>query len=424
MATAENMAHFNFMPDVAKIVILNVKYFDGDKMIYHPHNIYVADGHIEKLENYDSNASVKEGWFPVYGDGGFLIPGLIDTHVHLLGVEQLQQLCAYGITSAMDMATFPLALLRALRNIAGKNGLPDIRGSGIGASTRTSNWAIGGLVQNAEEAANFVRTQVSQGANYCKVVMDDKNTPGMVPFDLETLQALVDTAHENGKMMVAHTSTIQPYEDAITAGMDIITHCPMDEAVNGTTVSKMVGKTIAIPTLCMAQNIIERNPAMTARAGFDFRYSTDSVKALYDAGVEILVGTDSNAAEISPGHPMHGVSLHLEMELLVSAGMTPLDVLRGATSKPAGVFGLDDRGVIKSGKRADLVLLANDPTVNIQATRMIKQVWAKGIPYLPLRPLTTVPSVPWGYFMSLNAVTSGSSTSNTVTTAKGPSCCS
>ena len=155
---------------------------------------------------------------------------------------------------------------------------------------------------------------------------------------------------------------------------------------------------------------------MAKGAKFDFRNPIKSVKAMYRAGTDILVGTDSNAAEVSPGHPMHGVSIHLEMELLVSAGMKPLDVLRAAASKPAGVFGLVDRGVIKRGKRADLVLIANDPTVNIQATRMIKQVWAKGIPYLPLRSLTTMPTVPWGYFMQGNDVTSDSSTSNAAKT--------
>ena len=59
MATAENMAHFNFMPDVSKIIVVNVKYFDGSEMIYIPHNIYIAGGHIVKLEMYDSEAFSK-----------------------------------------------------------------------------------------------------------------------------------------------------------------------------------------------------------------------------------------------------------------------------------------------------------------------------------------------------------------------------
>ncbi|MCJ1352801.1 MAG: hypothetical protein MMC33_002785 [Icmadophila ericetorum] len=337
MATAENMAHFNFMPDVSKIIVVNVKYFDGSEMIYIPHNIYIAGGHIVKLEMYDSEAfSKRVGSSP-------------------METEVFSSLDSSTLI-AMDMATFPLALLRALCKIAGQNGLSDIRCCGIGASTRASNWAVGGLIQNPKDAVTFIRTQVSQGTNYCKVVMDDDYPPGMVPFDMETLQALVHTAHENGKMMIAHACTIQPYRDAITVELDIITQSPMDEALDPITTSTM------------------RNPAVAKGAKFDFRNPIKSVKAMYRAGTDILVGTDSNAAEVSPGHPMHGVSIHLEMELLVSAGMKPLDVLRAAASKPAGVFGLVDRGVIKRGKRADLVLIANDPTVNIQATRMIKQV--------------------------------------------------
>ena len=88
------------------------------------------------------------------------------------------------------------------------------------------------------------------------------------------------------------------------------------------------------------------------------------------------------------------------------AGMSPIEVLRAATSKPASVFGLNDRGSIQVGKRADLVLLAReDPTMNISATRMIRQVWAQGVPFLPLRGLIVPPTVAWGYFMQENDVT-------------------
>ncbi|MCJ1373084.1 hypothetical protein MMC20_004311 [Loxospora ochrophaea] len=409
MATVESMAHFNFMPDVSQIVIVNVKYFDGEHMIYTPHNIYIAQGKITIIEPYDPAAVFDESWFPTYGNGSFLVPGFIDSHVHLLGIEQFRQLCSYGVTSAMDMATFPLALLQSLRQIAGRNGLPDARFCGLGASTRSSNWAVGAQVQNPTDARAFIQTQVAQGADYCKVVMDDSLPEGMVPFDMETLRALIDTAHENGKKMIAHACTLKPYQDAIAAGMDIITHSPMNTALDPTTdITPMVkGKTIAIPTLCMQQSIIQRNPHMAQEAHWSFDTVTASARAMHQAGIPILVGTDSNAAEVSPGHPMHGVSLHLEMELLVhGAGMSPIEVLRAATSKPASVFGLNDRGSIQVGKRADLVLLAReDPTMNISATRMIRQVWAQGVPFLPLRGLIVPPTVAWGYFMQENDVT-------------------
>ncbi|WP_329792467.1 amidohydrolase family protein [Lentzea sp. DG1S-22] len=103
-----------------------------------------------------------------------------------------------------------------------------------------------------------------------------------------------------------------------------------------------------------------------------------SVTALRDAGVRVLAGTDANSAPGAPFAPEHGESLHHELALLVVAGLTPLEALAGATSLPAQVFGLDDRGVIAEGKCADLVLVDGDPTTDVAATRNVKGVWIAG----------------------------------------------
>jgi imidazolonepropionase-like amidohydrolase len=98
-----------------------------------------------------------------------------------------------------------------------------------------------------------------------------------------------------------------------------------------------------------------------------------AVAALVAAGVPILAGTDAG----NPG-TAHGASLHRELELLVSAGMTPVQALRAATSVPARVFSLRDRGRIAPGFRADLVLVAGEPDRDILATRRIVGVWRNG----------------------------------------------
>jgi imidazolonepropionase-like amidohydrolase len=71
--------------------------------------------------------------------------------------------------------------------------------------------------------------------------------------------------------------------------------------------------------------------------------------------------------------------MHLELELLARAGMTHRDVLRAATSVPADVFGLRDRGRIAPGQRADLLLVAGDPLEDVTATREVRGVWRKGV---------------------------------------------
>jgi hypothetical protein len=89
--------------------------------------------------------------------------------------------------------------------------------------------------------------------------------------------------------------------------------------------------------------------------------------------VPLLAGTDAP----NPG-TAHGASIHRELELLVQAGLSPLEALTAATATPARVFGLKDRGRIAPGLRADLVLVAGDPTEDVTATRKIVAVWKRG----------------------------------------------
>lgn len=109
----------------------------------------------------------------------------------------------------------------------------------------------------------------------------------------------------------------------------------------------------------------------------------DSVAALHEAGVEILAGTDSFAAPGMPVKVAHGESPHHEFELLVRGGLSPVEVLRSATNRPARAFGLTARGRVEPGLRADLVLVDGDPTQDITATRNIRAVWCAGSP-IPL----------------------------------------
>jgi len=99
-----------------------------------------------------------------------------------------------------------------------------------------------------------------------------------------------------------------------------------------------------------------------------------AVGGLVEAGVTLLVGTDT-----PNGTTSYGVSMHRELELLVIAGLEPDRALYGATAATADAFGLDDRGRIRPGARADLVLVRGDPTVDVTATRDILRVWRGGV---------------------------------------------
>jgi imidazolonepropionase-like amidohydrolase len=132
---------------------------------------------------------------------------------------------------------------------------------------------------------------------------------------------------------------------------------------------------IAVPTLTMMELVAQ----VIKQPGTSFNNAPKSVYNMYKAGIPILAGTDCNAASGSPAQIKHGESRHHELELLVEAGMSTVDVLRAAGVASAGVFGLEDRGVIQVGKRADLVLVDGSPIEDITATRKVKGVWCKGV---------------------------------------------
>lgn len=104
-----------------------------------------------------------------------------------------------------------------------------------------------------------------------------------------------------------------------------------------------------------------------------------STKALLGAGIQIATGTDSNTNPYVPANPPFGDAIHEELALMVAAGFTPNQALQAATSVPASIFQMYDRGTIKPGLRADLVLLSANPITDISNSRKIVKVWVEGV---------------------------------------------
>lgn len=104
-------------------------------------------------------------------------------------------------------------------------------------------------------------------------------------------------------------------------------------------------------------------------------YAKRATRQLRQAGVPLLAGTDA-----ATPRSVHGLNLHGELAALVEAGLSPREALTAATATPAECFGLTDRGRIAVGARADLLLVAGDPTVEIAATANIARIWRGGIP--------------------------------------------
>jgi imidazolonepropionase-like amidohydrolase len=356
-----------------KIALINVRVFDG-RELRGPTTVIIEGGMV---------GSDSAGQRVIDAGGATLLPGLIDAHVHLLEKRHLQQLAAFGVTTALDMGAWPPAMVDSLRH---RTGMADIRSAGLPATTagsahsRLPGYPAGELVDGPMGAAGFVADRIAEGADYIKLIAD---IPGP---DQETLDALVATSHRAGKRTVAHAASTTALDMALHAGVDMVTHVPLDRRLTESTAARMFAqKCVSIPTLTMMKGIADRSAAAAVSqpegvaAGPNYAAARGSVAELHRAGVPILAGTDANDGPGIPFSPGHGESLHDELELLIDAGLSNVEALRAATVLPAKFFGLRDRGVIEPGRRADLVLIDGDPVADISATRLIRRVWCAGV---------------------------------------------
>jgi len=366
-----------------KVVLTNVRVFDGRQL--RPPGTVVIDG--SRIGTDPAGAEVIDG------EGGVLLPGLIDAHVHLKDRGTLGLLAAAGVTTALDMACGPPELVASLRGVP---GLTDIRSAGTPAiapgSLHASFPVIGrrGAISGADQAAGFVADRVAEGSDYIKIVV---GSPG-ADHDQATLDALAAAARAHGRLSVAHAASYQAVEKAQRARVSVLTHVPLDRALDEAASDRArADDRILIPTLVMMEGLARA----AVRPGMDYGAARASVTVMYRAGVPILAGTDAHDTGLSntgaghtglsntggPGAVPPGSSLHHELELLVDAGLTTVDALRAATTRPARYFGLPDRGVVEPGRRADLVLIDGDPLYDIKATQAIRRVWCAGTEVTP-----------------------------------------
>ncbi len=329
------------------IAITNVKVFDG-KALTDERTVVIDNGLISDATTADRT---------IDGQHGTLLPGFIDSHVHLMHIAELEQGTQWGSTTMLDMGSPSMKLTDSLRH---RHGLADIRGVGNPASapggmqTTRMGFPASSTVTGPGDAARFVADRVAEGADYIKIIVEDPARMGPAAFDIATIAALVEAAHKAGLKSIAHVTTIVALTNAAEAGVDILTHAPLDADVNENLASSLAARgVVSVPTLTMMRSvasIAEHLP--THGASVDYAHARSTVSVFHRAGVTILAGTDANQAPASPSKIVHGKGLHDELGLLVEAGLTPVEALRSATVIPAEYFGFTDRGVIEPGRRA------------------------------------------------------------------------
>ncbi|KFA53237.1 hypothetical protein S40293_10083 [Stachybotrys chartarum IBT 40293] len=349
------------LPSRRKTVIENVRVFDGRRL--RPPSSVVIDGDII---GRDADGATER----IDGQGGVLLPGFIESHSHPQTIEHMNLLTGFGVTTAFHMACYSTAHCLSLQN---HRGLVDIHwgttpatafGSAVGSVilNLTSDPSL--LIHNDSDATRWSDQQMGRNPEFFKLAASN---PGL---SQGALTAVVEYAHQHGRNAVCHAADQASHLQAHLSGADQIHHTPLDVAIDSQLAHKVFARgQVCVPTLSVMK-------AFADLMGANYAAARESLRVYYEARVPILAGTDANTE--TPATVPFGSSFHSELELMVEAGMSTVDVLRSATVLPAKYWGLSDRGVIALGKRADLILIGGDPLVDINTTRDIKCVWVAG----------------------------------------------
>jgi len=425
--------------DNPPLVFHGVKVFDAatGKLLDGVRDVVVKDGRITAVETEPQTvAGAREV------TGGVLLPGLIDLHVHLGGgseppwktpfpkeTEVLTAFLYAGVTTVLDVGNVAPDVFELRDSVAqGKTLGPRIFAAGpmfttvgghpAAAMRLIAPWLIGDFIvsKTVREIANPAQAAVDVDAlavfkpDFIKLAVD--RIPLDAPrMDTSLTTAITAAARKHNLRTVAHVGRSQDVIDAVAGGVSAMVHGVYLETISDEAIQALArGGVPVVPTHSvfdvqerllpdtrwefsrLEQEMahpdimdairhvpagLDKSPlypwALAVGAGRQLRLG--NIARMRAGGVTVLVGTDSP----NLGH-FPGAGMHVELARLVEGGMTPGEVLRAATYENARFLAGDavDFGQVKPGMRADLLLLAADPTQDIAAAQQIQHVVVGG----------------------------------------------
>jgi imidazolonepropionase-like amidohydrolase len=384
-------------------LVRGVRLFDGER-IWPRAAVRVRGGLIEAVAE---DLAPRGGERVIDGAGKTLLPGLIDAHVHSFGNARRDAL-RFGVTTQVDLFTDyrQLPAARSERESLARSDRADLWSAGTLATAAGGHGTQFGMaiptVDSVDTAPEWVAARKAEGSDFIKIVREDLSvytTARSLPsLDAERARAVIEATHAQGLRAVVHASAQAAARESLRDGADGLVHMFQDAVADEAFVEFARERgTVVVPTLTVIAGVAGERSRLgedariapwlgeeqrsTLDAGRSFGVprgglianARESVRRLHAAGVPILAGTDAPNPNTA-----HGASLHEELAQLVAAGLSPLDALKAATSRPADAIGLPQRGRIAAGHRADLILVEGEPDTDIEATRAIVSIWKTG----------------------------------------------
>jgi len=391
--------------------------------------LLVRDGRIARVGRA-GEVGLPQGAARVDLTGKTVMPTLINVHTHVgfqrgatyvpenygrqTILDDLNRALYFGITAVVSQGIDPgdTALRIRAEQAAGTLGGARLflAGRGIGFPNAgpgaDAYRGIAYSVTTPEQGRQAVREQAALKVDLIKIWVDDRNgrAPRMTP---DVSHAIIDEAHKHGLKVNAHVFYLSDVQDLVAAGIDGFAHLARDKELDDATVQAIVRRgVVMMTTLGTPERTTHTNvpPSLASwldgpvreaapgamidrvKAGFAGRDEATAsanreryailqrtVAKLAKAGARIALGSDTGIQD----HPF-GITDHRELELLVEAGMTPMQVLIAATSTSAAYLKLADEGALAAGKRANFMVLDANPLDDITNTRRIAAVYVNG----------------------------------------------
>jgi imidazolonepropionase-like amidohydrolase len=384
--------------------------------------LVVADGRIVSVGEATSKAlaALPAGAKVVGAEGKWIVPGLIDAHVHAESDDDLKTMLSWGVTSVRLMAEDVAASQKTAADSRSRTDVPDVFPAAPIFTTKGGWWDEGEppdanldrFPATPEAARASVRKAKALGAAEIKIMLDDMAwcrapKPPLPKLPAAVVDALIGEARAQGLRATVHAPSLADAKTAIAAGATALAHSVIDPLDDATIAAMKARPVFYVTTLDIfefladTRDFVDRvlSDPMAARRlpsdvttryrasdyaeGYRERYPNyefirrrlpvlaDNVRRLRAAGVPVSVGTDMWA--------FPGLGVSIEMDALARADVPPLEILRAATQTAARSLGVDsDRGTLQAGKRADLLVLTADPLRDVKNVRAIEAVYKKG----------------------------------------------